>query len=459
MHEVLKIPPLNWHNDEPDKLSPFCARATRPLKLMIHSSGLNHLEAEDQKALDVIRELGNLLELDVLEFEQGHFPYIQYEYDNDEFVDLHIEHEDGSWRKSWIERREIARLSGSTDESSEVFQLYLALLTHKNCSCDIFVSCCAKDHPYLANEDWYNIRKPTDALKIIGLLLRQRDIWTFWNQGCQWHASKREFYWILMSSKLPALRGYFSECFEKDGYNGALTNLASSIRQRCYTLLQIRDELAKQYYGDNDHEAALYHFNYLFLLLTGIFDAQARVICRAYNLECQPYLAGFGKDKFIAEIRSHTPDLHALITSGQNKSLFKLLAKMRNIIHGADHAARGEAGQENKLHIVISPEVAEDVWEASQGLDFISDADVVRHEHDLTVHTRSKSGMSVQDIKQVDVIVEPFNFSVCLLHHSLNLINAIADRTCIGSIEPNEENSQEDPAWRVMAERFQMMGG
>jgi hypothetical protein len=193
--------------------------------------------------------------------------------------------------------------------------------------------------------------------------------------------------------------------------------------------------------------------------LTGIFDAQARVICRAYNLECKPYLAGFGKDKFITEIRSHTPSLHALITSGQNKSLFKLLAKMRNIIHSADHAARGEAGQENKLHIVISPEVAEDVWKASQELDFISDADVVRHEYDLTVHVRSKSGVSVQDIKQIDVIVEPFNFSVCLLHHSLNLINAIADRTRIASIVPNEEDSQEDPAWQVMAERFQMMGG
>ena len=23
MHEELKVPPLNWHNDEPDKLSPF----------------------------------------------------------------------------------------------------------------------------------------------------------------------------------------------------------------------------------------------------------------------------------------------------------------------------------------------------------------------------------------------------------------------------------------------------
>jgi len=242
--QCLTIPRLIWQVDIDGCQSAFSRGESRSLKLTFHNIGLHHMVGEEQSAFELICELANLKEIEVLQFSSGDFPHIQFNYDYEDDVGIHIDLANGGWRKTGVDKDNIHRLSGIDDIHADNYQDFLALEAHLQCKHDIFIT--ASNSILAIRDDFpqYNIRTPIEAAKIMGLFLRHRENWAYYSQnGWQWITDKREFYWIIMRSKLPSMWEYFSECLNAGGYNGSLSTLASSILERCYTLLQAKDEI------------------------------------------------------------------------------------------------------------------------------------------------------------------------------------------------------------------------
>jgi hypothetical protein len=457
MNEGLNNRRLFWHLDVPDARSPFCRYEIRPLKLTFHNRGLINLTDKEQKAYELLQELANLPELEVLQFESGNYPHIQFINGDDEYEGIYIDFTEGEWRRNGVKRSDVVRLAGTDDHGADSYQMFLALEAHLQLNQDIFITM-SKDALSIRDDfNSYNIYTPNEALKIIGLFLRSRDAWTYWYQGGQVIADKREFYSILMRSKLPAMWKYHSECLEAGGYNGSLTTLASSITGRCYTLLQAKDELGKQFYGDADHEVILYHFNYFSLLIAGVLDAQARISHDVYQLNGSARGAGFNdgnsKKKFRKSIQAKVPALYNLISMPANAALIELVHCLRNTIHGSDHKAQQEVGHGDKLHVILSSEVAGDIWSYGQVLGCKERDGLYRREYTFTLN-------GIKQGKQVDVYVEPYNFSAFLLNGAFKLINDIAKVTDVAGKKNLPQKAIAMPIdWHDRADRFEMLGG
>lgn len=455
MSEALTLPRLVWQVDIDGCQSPFSKGSTRPFKLTFHNIGLQHMADEEQKGFDLICELANLKEFEVLQFSSGCFPHIEFHYDYEDEVGIHIDLPNGGWRKTGVGKDNVQRLSGTEDIHTESYQDFLALEAHLQCENDIFIT--ASNSILAIRDDFpqYNIRTPIEMVKIMGLFLRHRENWAYYchPKGGQAIADKREFYWVIMRSKLPSMWKYFSECLNAGGYKGNLTTLASSVLERCYTLLQARDELAKQFYGDNDHEVVLYHFNYFFLLITGVLDAQARILCHVYNLKCKPQYAGFTKNDFLKEVNEYIPTLKSAVTEPSAEALIRILHNLRNTIHGSGHSAQQEIGYKNKLHIMLSSEIAERVWENAQLLGCTECDGIFRREYELTVNGTAHKN-------QIDVYVEPYNFVSYLLNRGLELIDCIAKETKLTSQSIEKEIITSMPEdWHDRTDRFNLLGG
>jgi len=254
-----------------------------------------------------------------------------------------------------------------------------------------------------------------------------------------------------MRSKLPNVRQHLKKGPNLGNLKDSLTTLSRSVLDRCYTLLQIRDELGKQFYGDNDYEVVLYHFNYFSLLVTGILDAQARIAFEIFNIEGNsPRGAGFNESKkpFLSKLEKKAPSLHQLITGKKNNALIELLHCLRNTIHGSGHTAQDKMGFSNGLHIILSIEAGKEEWKYGKILDCTEKEGLFEHKpRQLTVN-------GFEQGPQVDYLVEPYNFVSYLLEHTFNLVNMIAKETNITEISHNVQSRNNQ--W--MVDRFKMLG-
>jgi len=241
-------------------------------------------------------------------------------------------------------------------------------------------------------------------------------------------------------------------------YDRSLSTLASSVMERCYTLLQVRDELGKQFYGDSDHVVILYHFNYFSLLVAGILDAQARIVHEVYNFTGSVRGAGFNggnsKDKFRKSMQETVPELFHLISENDNSDFIELVHSLRNTIHGSDHKPQHEVGYEEKLHVVLSHEVSSEVWKYGKAIGCTEEAGLYRREYQLTVN-------GVERGLEEEIYVEPYNFVSFLLERAFQLVDGIAKLTDVASqkkLQPRIYSTMPTD-WQDRAERFDMLGG
>jgi hypothetical protein len=61
------IEPLCWEFRREDEENPFRPGSTRPLKVTLHTASFNHLSQQQRLALDLVRELAPVGEIDILE--------------------------------------------------------------------------------------------------------------------------------------------------------------------------------------------------------------------------------------------------------------------------------------------------------------------------------------------------------------------------------------------------------
>ena len=451
MDEPLKIPRLHWQADMPEGRSPFCRNESRAIKITLHSSGLKVLPPNEQDAYNLLLEFGQLPELDMLQFEAGDYPYVQF-VDGDE---IHIDLPEGGWRKHGVNTDLVRRLSGTDNRDHPKYQTYRALEAHSELGRDIFVSGSTDLQSIRDNYGHYNIRTPSESLRIIGLLLRSRDNWIVGGKGSSWSVDRRGFYWISMRLKLPAMWKYNAECREVGGFDGALTTLVSSVMERCYTLTQVVDELGKEFFGNGDHEAILYHFNYFSLLLTGVFDAQARIAYEVFGIEGSKRSAGFNmesKERFGKRLKLKAPYLHDLVSRPENKAVINIVHLLRNTIHGSGHSAQQESVPTPKIHVALSSDVGEDIWK---------NARVIRCDSSYGLVRRDFEHYSINGIdqgKRTEFIVEPYNFSSFILDRAFKLINEVAEKTDVATQKKLPLRSHPIPAnWHELARRIELL--
>jgi len=451
---MLRIPRLYWYSNDPDRGSPFCYEESRALKLTIHDSSFSQLPDSELKAYELLKELGRLSELDVLQFLPGDHLHIQLKNETEGYVDIFIENGDG-WQQGYIEIKELAwTRCASEHEEREC----LELLAHRKLRRDIFIT--MSDYLISKREGFsnQNILTPTEALKVVGLFLRSRNNWTYLMnaKGSRAGACKESFYWILMRHKLPNMWSYHSACAQTGGYDSSLMNLSSSVLDRCYTVLQARDEIGKQFYGDADHETILYHFNYLFLLITGVLDAQARIIHENYSFNGSAQHTGFTKKEFLKKLQKHVPAVHKVVTKPENEALIKLLHNLRNTIHGSGHKAHEHQfpGAEKELDIELSNEIAVDVLAAAEKLGCTRTDGIYKHE------LKSFIVNGVEQGPKSFVHVEPYNFASYLIDHAFKLFDEIAKETKVSISDTSTPLTSSMPDdWVFRASRFDLLGG
>ena len=130
---------------------------------------------------------------------------------------------------------------------------------------DIFIT----TSPFLLSKQQYfkheNIRTPLEALKIVGPFMRSRNDWTHEVNEHSRVQSPRDFFYLnLARSNLSTISGFSFP-------------LNETVLNRCLRALQARDEIGKLFYSyrKNDlNDQLLYHFDYLNILLVGVWDAR-----------------------------------------------------------------------------------------------------------------------------------------------------------------------------------------
>jgi hypothetical protein len=436
----------------PDGFSPFSKNKIRTLKLTFHDEGLKELTGDELDAYHVLRELCNLPQIEAFQFTLGKFPYIELLDRGNDTISIHTHYEDGLGMR-WMEKKRQCLHSPHFD-FEVTSESGLALGAHKECEHDIFVTASV----FLLERrgsNMENIRLPSEALKIVGLFLRCRDMWIY-HEEKTWKevTSKQEFYWILMLSQLPSIGRQQHVCHKISGFKGVLSGLSDSLLNRCNTLIQIRDELAKQFYGDNDESDILYHFNYFFLLITGALDTQARIVHDVYSFSATKHSANFNNPtgKFYKELKSKNLAVYDVVSSPYNRALIRLLHSLRNIIHSTEHDSNA-ADYDSVLEIVLSPDISEDVWSFGQEIGCDESKGLSRHEY------KESGPWHPGWVNRVDVCIEPYNFVNFILKRTFLLIDDIVRETRVEevyNISPQHDPKQNDCDFKV--KRFRMLG-
>jgi hypothetical protein len=448
----------------------------RPLRVTLHTETLSDVHGQTKEAIDTIYELSQFDDIDLLDFEGIITPSINI-FQNDlakENITLKIVHPSGeilSWHsgvnRSRISPARIQAIFGyygtESTEFKESNRHLFCLEAHWGMYRDIFVTL----SPYLLTNrsalDYANVRTPTEATAIIGLLLRSRDNWAYrkaHNATCI--TDRRMFFWVLTRSKLPKCWKFFSALFEAQKTHGiTMLNIGQSMLERCFRTLQARDEIAKQFYLNQDintRDLTMYHFDYLTLLLSGAFDAEAAIANLVYGLGLKDFDVSFRKQSFIDALnKSHAQRLVSEVTSPRCCQLMIMLHKLRNTIHSAGLNTYGLVQLSRpEASFATVPESFRDKLEQAAislgGLDCWG----LRHDNFL-VHN-SETGINTPSY---EISIEPYTYASRLVDEWFSLIDDIAGAIEVERLLPagwdDSQLSSTPDEWLQMITRYSVL--
>jgi len=205
--------------------NPFMrGKGERPLRITFHSQSFTNLSDEERAAIELLRELANLKEVEVFETSQGDFPHIVVDEPGpeDDFIPVRLMRRDTLLKSTlvWNKRQWpiiAERLVSVNRQGEETIQDMLNVLilaqAHRSVGGDLLVT----KSPLLLNNrstvSETNPRTPLEAAQLVGLFLRSRNIYAY-RAGPKVVASFDQggFYWILARYHLPNMWRYFSAC-------------------------------------------------------------------------------------------------------------------------------------------------------------------------------------------------------------------------------------------------------
>lgn len=388
---------VKWPNQlSHDYISPF-QRGTheRSLRITLHSETLQHLVAEEQRALAALRGLATLPNMEMVETGYGDYPRLVLN-PKSEGWDAHEAaiwrgHEfvrDGSFRVNaksqfpkWVndltalDRPEWVGLQSVRDE-------LLLGIAHMAVRQDIFVTTSPRLLAWRDNREFLrqhehivgiNPRLPSEALRVSTLFQRSRDEYRprefEQDEIPRITVHRGQFYSTVVYDRVPeAWR--FESASGRARHSDDTYYLAKSVLQRCVRALEARDALGVLFYtpnADNIADRIVYHFDYLNLILFGTFDALGRMARRAYRLTSfNEHNAGFHRKDFCKKLReAGATALYTLVMESRLQELLFIIGRLRNTIHGTAIEARNVGSIENLNmgFIEIPDSQALDIWD------------------------------------------------------------------------------------------------
>lgn len=339
-------------------------------------------------------------------------------------------------------------LCGEHESSqAEVARCYRDLLdaeAHRALDRDILITL----SPWLlGHQPWlkrFNALRPSDALRLVGLFLRRRNIYAF-NDPARGviHINQGMFYSVLAIHRLPHLWSYIQCCVLSGPIRSDDTGaLGYTIVSRASRVLRERDNVGFQFYipqNNDTRDEALLHFDNLIMHLAGALDAQAIIAFRAYDLSSQSNSkskennASFRRDRngedreFLKALsRTNATRLYSLVTSQGFQDALTLLYDLRNTIHRAQLAAfayedwnTGRPMQQQSLVTV-------------PGRDWPKIREAAHRCGGLTRWgLRDFSPSSANE-----GVFEPYTYSLALVDECFKLIDAVAELTDTAGLFP-----------------------
>lgn len=429
---------VRWARRGHREASPFERRTERvePLRICFHDASLSRASGEEQAALSILRELVSVPGIEALSTQAGtglSFFEIQPFQASDHVAEVRRMDADGKWAGSCtlhypnqvVERLGKRTNSRTSPKAHVAADDLLALAASEATGTHLFVTLSqpALRSPHVDGHvaDGCPLR-PTDALRIVGLFLRCHDTFCVGAvRNPKYQLSRWAFYWVLTRERLPNMWRYFGACVLAKRGDDTLY-VGQSILTRCYRAIRARDYIGSTFHvpqDDHVREDAMYHFDYLTLLLAGALDAQALIAERVYGL-------GFGQpsfrdDGFKKALKASAARL-AGVVSGRGKELLCLLFELRNTIHHAGLNAHGayEAGRPERSIIRFEPSAKLIAAAKSLG-GFAAWGMEVRR---VRYHREGVTGPAVDEYQ-----MEPYSFAARLVHECLALVDSIARET------------------------------
>ena len=407
----------------------------RPIRITFHSSTLKELSEGEKTALDVLLEFAAVESpnLSVLITEPGNIQLLEIgSQSEDDSIPVTIRYSEEHYLQSGIRCSNqlpdlanymVGRLVGDSSDQVQALQDLIVARAHHSVHHDILVT---NSKWLLRNKEIGYVEEanpllPSEALKIVGLLFRIRGDFRYAGRSA---FDRGLFYWTLVRHKLPAMWRYFSACVYSEKPRGDdILVLGQSILVRCERAMQACDEIGRLFYvrqNNNTRDEAMYHFDYLTLLLSGALDAQARVAYRTYQITVpsSERNVNFRDGGFVTEISKTDSNLAGFLNGDYFKDISKIISKMRNTIHGAGLITTayqdGVAPEKSFVHI---PDIdAQTIW-------------------DICDKYGSAANWGLLKLLGM-ILFEPYAFSQRLLEHSSEIVNTIAILTQVEKLFP-----------------------
>jgi len=428
------IQPVHW-NVMGGERPPF-ERDGRKLRVTIYSPDDAHLSAHDRSALAVLREFGHLQNLRIVEVGDGSPWRLEIDDQLNAYgsgrlrflgpegqCSLHAFHPQ-DWVRLAIRYR--GQGNATEPETLSLASHIRVVEAHAQAHRDIFVTA----QPDLLRLRYgiprSNVTGVIDGLRIVGLYLRSQDDFTIAGGRFHYQFDRGLFYWILCRERLPAMWKYFSACLVRSrATHDNSEYLGNTILDRCVRVLQARDEIGFRFYqrqNNTTRDEMLYHFDYLTVMLSGVFDAQARVARLAHSIT-KPALVrtSFRNRGFVAALKeANAKRLVDVVSDSQFERFQVFLAALRNSVHGAGLRGLGiSRNREPEGSLVRVFESATDVWECA---DFAGEREV--------------AGVT----GAVGVCFEPYTCATAIARYGLGFVDRIAAATDLSKLLPKERD-------------------
>jgi hypothetical protein len=450
-----------------ESLNPFCRGAQeRSLRVTLHSSSFAGASASEVEALDAVSQLAHLPEIEALLTQPGEFPCLEIGVPTDDrfYIPVTVRKDDMTiesgvkFPDQWL--AVAADLAGQDNpehpEVQSMFEDIIVARAHFELGQDVLVTLSPNllGHRFHSPIREVNPRTPAEAAKIVGLYLRSRDNHTYYASRIGRRGFDRGLYYLVLTRhRLPNMWRYFSACIQASEIrDDDILFLGQSILFRCIRAIEARDAIGVQFYrpqDNNTRDAIMYHFDYLTLVLSGVFDAQARVAHRAYQIDRLPERqASFRRRKFRNELRNNgATDLFSIASDQHFRDVMTLLYEPRNTIHGAGLPTVGAQLEDEPeaSFVSILPQYQNGLWEAAERCGSTEHWGLIR------LHK---------------MLFEPYTYSDALVEASLQLIDSIAGATDVTRFFPAgypipplpDGPPEESPFTKAQRRRLEILG-
>jgi hypothetical protein len=265
-----------------------------------------------------------------------------------------------------------------------------------------------------------NILSLQEAAKIVGLLLRSRGIFAFGN----YDLIGPGFYWDLWRARLPSLVDYWAACvYSMTQRSDDLIALGQGVTVRVSRALELRDVVGTQFFQEQNNstlDVMAAHTDYWALMLSGAFDAQARIAHRAYAmLKPKERFMSFRQEGLSVHLRdAGASSLAQLVDDPKTQAILTLIGELRNTVHGAAYGGFTHHGGSSQpaSFLRVTEADRENIWKAATRLGPPANRGLT-----------SQSG---------EVWLEPYAFVYTITDDALRLVDAVARETDVARFFP-----------------------